>query len=103
MNRKRLLRAWWLWAAVGVFAFLVLPGLLAGGSDYQGVSTTDALTQISKGNVVSAIVSDKEQTLELVLKQPFHGASKISTEYPAYAAQTITDLLTTTARRLRAG
>ena len=47
MNRKRILRSWWLWAIVVLFAFLVLPSLLSGGSGYHGVSTSDALTQIT--------------------------------------------------------
>ena len=52
MNRKRILRSWWLWAAVILFGFFVLPGLLSGGSDYHGVDTSAALTQIKQGNVV---------------------------------------------------
>ena len=52
MNRKRILRSWWLWAAVLLFCFLVLPTLLSGGSDYHGVDTsniwdTAASTQIN--------------------------------------------------------
>ena len=35
MNRKRILRSWWLWAIVILFAFLVLPSLLSSSSDYH--------------------------------------------------------------------
>ena len=46
MNRKRILRSWWLWAAVILFAFLILPNLLSSGSSYHGVSTSQALQAI---------------------------------------------------------
>ncbi|MDT4935174.1 MAG: cell division protease FtsH, partial [Pseudonocardiales bacterium] len=89
MNRKRILRSWWLWAAVILFGFLVLPSLLSGGSTYHSVNTSDAVKQITSGNVVSATQKDKEQTLQLTLKAPFQGNTKISTQYPADSASTI--------------
>ena len=68
MNRKRLLRSWWLWAILILFGFLVLPGLLSGGSDYHGVSTSDALAQVTSGHVTKAVIQDKEQTLKVLQK-----------------------------------
>src|SRR5664279_1458065 len=95
MNRKRILRSWWLWAAVIVFAFLILPNLLSSSSSFHGVSTSDALGQVKAGNVTQAVVKDKEQTLQLTLKTPFVGKNgkytKISTQYPADAAITVVD------------
>src|ERR1700712_1296884 len=90
MNRRRILRSWWLWAAVILFAFLILPSLLSGGSDYHGVSTSDAIAQLKSGNVEKAIVQDKEQNLQLQLKTEFQGKySKISTQYPSGVDQQI--------------
>ncbi|HET6877979.1 MAG TPA: ATP-dependent zinc metalloprotease FtsH [Jatrophihabitans sp.] len=89
MNRKRLLRSWWLWAAVIVLAFVVLPNLLAGNSSYKGVSVTDAFSQISSHNVTKAVQQDKEQTLQLDLAKPFDGTTHISTQYPADAGNTV--------------
>jgi cell division protease FtsH len=92
MNRRRILRSWWLWAAVILFAFLVLPGLLSGGSGYHGVNTEEAIAQINNGNVSKATQEDKEQTLQLDLKKPLDGRySKISAQYPADASSTIFD------------
>jgi cell division protease FtsH len=89
MNRKRILRSWWLWGALIVFGFLVLPNLLSGGSSYHGVGTGDAIKQITSGNVTKAVQKDKEQSVQLTLKTPFEGHSKISAQYPADASATI--------------
>ncbi|MDT4972245.1 MAG: cell division protease FtsH, partial [Pseudonocardiales bacterium] len=89
MNRKRILRSWWLWAALILVGFLVVPNLLSSGSPYHKVSTSDAIAQITSGNVTNAVQKDKEQTLQLTLKKPFKGDSKISTQYPADASSTI--------------
>ncbi|MDT4938665.1 MAG: cell division protease FtsH [Pseudonocardiales bacterium] len=95
MNRKRILRSWWLWAAVVLFGFLILPSLVSTGSTYHGVNTSDALAQINSGNVTKALQKDKEQTLQLDLKTAFKGHTKISTQYPADATSTIFNDLTT--------
>jgi len=89
MNRKRILRSWWLWAALILLAFVLLPSLLSNASPYHSVGTSDAVSQITTGNVAKAVQKDKEQTLELTLKKDFKGHSKISTQYPANAASTI--------------
>jgi cell division protease FtsH len=94
MNRKRLVRSWWLWGLLALFLIFVLPNLLSSGSGYHGVSTSDAITQITSGNVKKAVQSDKEQTLQLELKKSFEGKySKISTQYPSdYSDEITTDL-----------
>jgi cell division protease FtsH len=94
MNRRRVLRSWWLWALLILFGFLVLPGLISGGSGYHGVSTSEAITQITSGNVEKAVQLDKEQTLQLTLKKAdAQGHSKISTQYAADAGDDIYALL----------
>jgi cell division protease FtsH len=94
MNRKRLVRSWWLWGLLALFLIFVLPNLLSSGSGYHGVGTSDAITQITSGNVKKAVQSDKEQTLQLELKKSFEGKySKISTQYPSdYSDEITTDL-----------
>jgi cell division protease FtsH len=89
MNRKRILKSWWLWAAVILVGFLVVPSLLSGGSSFHGVSTSDAISQINAGNVTKAVQKDKEQTLELTLKTDFQGHTKISTQYASDASDII--------------
>ena len=90
MNRKRILRSWWLWGFLVLFVVLFLPSMLSGGSGYHGVSTSDALSQVTKGNVSKAVVQDKEQRLQLDLKTSFDGKyKKISTQYPARSSDQI--------------
>jgi cell division protease FtsH len=92
MNRKRILRSWWLWGLVVLFIIFVLPSLLSGGGDYHPVSTTQAIKQIESGNVSKAVLSDKEQLVQLELKKPYEDKySKISTQYPANYTTAITN------------
>ncbi len=91
MDRKRLYRSWWLWAIVIVLLFFVMQSVVSSGDEYKSVNTSVAIDQINSGNVASAVIHDKEQTLDLVLKTPVDGKSKISTSYPANVTQTIFD------------
>jgi cell division protease FtsH len=94
MDRKRLVRSPMLWIALAVILLLVVPQLLQVGTDYKTVKTSDAIAQITSGNVKSAIIHDKEQRLELDLTAPFEGKSKISASYPADSTSTIVSDLT---------
>ena len=89
MDRKRLARSPILWIAVAVILLFALPQMLSGNSSYKSVKTSEALAQISAGNVKTATIHDKEQTLDLDLKTPFNGKSKISASYPSDASLTI--------------
>ena len=94
MNRKRILRSWWLWVILILFCFVFLPGIISGGSDYHGVSTSDALAQVKAANVKTAVIDDKGQSLQLTLKKEFDGKySKISTQYPTAASRSVFDTL----------
>ena len=97
MNRKRVLKSWWLWGLLVLFVLFVVPNMLSGSSSYHGVSTSDALNQLNSNNVSSAIVGDKEQSLQLTLKKgkEFEGKyDKISTEYPDGATSQVFNTLT---------
>jgi cell division protease FtsH len=94
MDRKRLARSPILWIAVAVILLFALPQMLSGGSDYKTVKTSEALAQISSGNIKTATIHDKESRVDLDLKAPFNGKSKISASYPADFTTTLTnDLL----------
>jgi cell division protease FtsH len=94
MNRKRILRSWWLWIILALFCLLFLPGILSGGSDYHGVSTSSALAQVKAANVKTAVIDDKGQSLQLTLDNKFDGKySKISTQYPTAASRSVFDTL----------
>src|SRR5439155_26194321 len=90
MNRKRILRSWWLWGLLVLFVIFVVPSLVSGGDSYHGVGTSDALHEVTSGDVTKAVVNDKEQTLQLELKDKFDGKySKISAQYPSDATAQI--------------
>ncbi|HEX8092332.1 MAG TPA: AAA family ATPase, partial [Jatrophihabitans sp.] len=65
--------------------------MLSSGSSYKSVKTSEALAQISSGNVKAATIHDKESLVELDLKSPFNGKNKISASYPSDFTQTLTN------------
>ena len=89
MDRKRIVRSWWLWAVVAIVLFFALQSVLSSGNEYHSVNTSQAISAINSGNVDKAVIHDKEQSLNLDLKSPVDGHSKISTSYPADATQSI--------------
>src|ERR1700712_3534896 len=90
MDRKRLARSPILWIAVAVILLFALPQMLSGGSSYKTVKTSEALGQITAGNVKTATIHDKESLVDLDLKAPFNGKTKISASYPSDYTQTVT-------------
>ena len=93
MDRKRIFRTWWLWAAVVVVLFFVVPAFVSSGNSYHAVNTSEAVAQITDHNITKATLHDKEQTLDLELKVADNGHTKISTSYPADATRTIYEAL----------
>ena len=89
MDRKRLLRSPWLWIGALIFVIFLVTQGISGGSDYKSVKTSEALAQIDAGNVKTATIHDKEQSIDLVLKNSVNGHTKISASYPADASLTI--------------
>ncbi len=102
MNRKRILRSWWLWAIVIMFGFLVLPSLLAGGTAYKSVDTSTALAQVNSGNFTKATIKDKEQSLQLELKTSVDGKKKISASFPSNYSDELTQQLNTAVTKANA-
>jgi len=89
MDRKRLARSPLLWIAVGLVFIFLVSQVVSGGSDYKSVKTSEALAQIDAGNVKSATIHDKEDSIDLDLKSPVNGHSKISASYPDAASLTV--------------
>ncbi|MEP6851092.1 MAG: ATP-dependent zinc metalloprotease FtsH [bacterium] len=81
MDRKRILRSWWFWVPIALIVFFIVQSALAGGGDYSSVKTSDAISQLKAGNIKSATLNDKSQTLSIDLRTPFDGHSKIKTVY----------------------
>src|SRR5882757_7279963 len=91
MDRKRLLRNPLLWIVAAVLVIYAYNALNSNTRGYTQVSTSDALGQVSSGNVSQAIIGDKEQQLQLDLKKPdpSNGATKLITSYPANSSDDI--------------
>jgi len=69
MDRKRLVRNPLTWILAGCCSMSSQP-VFDDSRGYTQVSTSQALTQISSGNVSNAVIEDKEQQLRLDLKSP---------------------------------
>jgi cell division protease FtsH len=89
MDRKRLLRSPLVWIVVALVVYLAYSYLSDDTRGYTQQTTSVALTQLSDGNVASALIDDKEQRLRLTLKTPVDGADKIYAQYPADSANDI--------------
>jgi cell division protease FtsH len=91
MDRRNFFRRWWVWAALLVLAFLVVPPLIRGNGGFTEVDTAKALAQVNAGNFSKVTINDKQQTLDITLKNPVDGDRKITTSFPAQAADEVFD------------
>ena len=73
MERKKIFRSVWFWVALFVLVALVSSTFFSGDGARQEVSTSTALEQFDEGNVESATINDKEQTLDLDLRDEVAG------------------------------
>src|SRR4029450_7653926 len=82
MERKKIFRSVWFWVVLVVLVALVFSSFFRGSGSFTEVSTPTALDQFAEGNVSSATINDKEQTLDLELKKPVDGSDKVTASYP---------------------
>ncbi len=69
MTLKRLTRGPFLWLALALIGFLIASQVIGGGSGFERVDTSTALTAITDGEVKSAkIITGDQQELQLTLK-----------------------------------
>jgi cell division protease FtsH len=91
MERKKIFRSVWVWIAVVVVVGFIASSFFRSDGGYDQVSTSTALAQLADGNVDKATINDKEQTLDLDLKSPVEGSSKITASYPLGASDDVFD------------
>jgi cell division protease FtsH len=91
MERKKIFRSVWLWIAVVVAVGFIASSFFRSDGGYEQVSTSTALAQLADGNVDSATINDKEQTLDLDLKTAIEGSTKVTASFPAGAADDVFD------------
>ncbi|HEY1972535.1 MAG TPA: ATP-dependent zinc metalloprotease FtsH [Pseudonocardia sp.] len=98
MDRKRLLRNPLTWILAALLLYIVFSQFFDDSRGYTQVPTSQALTQITTGNVANATIEDKEQQLRLDLKDPVQASNgqrdtittkKVLTQYPYGGAQAI--------------
>jgi cell division protease FtsH len=89
MERSRFFRRPLVWIVLVVAAAIVLSFSLTGGPSYTSAKTSDVNAQVTNNNVKSALIEDKEQTVQVDLKTPIkvngESTSKIQAQYPANA------------------
>src|SRR5689334_19070733 len=89
MERTRFFRRPVVWIVLVIIAALALSSLLTRGESYTKVDTSTLLAQVDSGAVKSAVIQDKEQTVQLTLnsKQTFDKTQtdKIQAQVPALA------------------
>jgi len=88
MERTRFFRRPVVWIVLVIIGALALSSLLTRGESYTKVDTSTLLAQVNSGSVKSAVIQDKEQTIELTLnsKQTFDKTEtdKIQAQIPAF-------------------
>jgi cell division protease FtsH len=89
MDRRNFFRRWWVWVALVVLALLIVPPLIRGNGGFTEVDTSRALAQINAGNFSKITINDKEQTVDITLKNAIDGKQKITASYPAQSADEI--------------
>jgi cell division protease FtsH len=87
MERTRFFRRPVVWIVLVIIGAIALSSLFTGGQSYTQVNTSEVLAQLNSGNVHKALIEDKEQTVDLDLKNTatFNGKStnKIKAQVPA--------------------
>jgi cell division protease FtsH len=68
MDRKRLLKNPLVWILVAVLVYFLVSSLMDDNRGYSEVSTSQAMQQVSAGNVTEAEIKDREQELLLTLR-----------------------------------
>ncbi|WP_164701308.1 ATP-dependent zinc metalloprotease FtsH [Modestobacter sp. KNN46-3] len=93
MERKKIFRSVWFWIAIVVLVAFVGSSFFRGDPEYQEVSTSTALAQFAEGNVDSATINDREQTVDLDLIDPVEGSDQVTAFYPVGAEEDVFDLV----------
>jgi cell division protease FtsH len=98
MDRKRLLRNPLTWFVAALLLYVIFSQFFSDSRGFTQVPTSQALSQVTSGNVASATIEDKEQQLRLELKEPVQATNgqrdtistkKVLAEYPFGGSQAI--------------
>ncbi|HET7405654.1 MAG TPA: ATP-dependent zinc metalloprotease FtsH [Mycobacteriales bacterium] len=83
MNLKRSFRGPVFWIVIAIILVFALSGIFSTGGGYKSVKTSQIVGAINAGKVQSAQILDKEQSIQLDLRNGMtvQGASKISADF----------------------
>jgi len=93
MDRRRILKSPWFWIVLGLLVVLAVPTLFRGNGGYSEVPTSVALAQLESGNYTTATVNDREQTIDITLKNEVDGHEKITSAYPTGLVDRVGEVL----------
>lgn len=84
------------WIVVAIVAVTIFGQISSAGNKYTQVKTSQILAAISQDQVDSALLIDKEQKIQIILKSGFlvDGSSKVEGSYITGEEPTLVDLLT---------
>jgi cell division protease FtsH len=92
----RIMRGPLFWIVVAILGVTIFGQITSAGNRYTEIDTSQALDAISQSKVESALLIDKSQKLQLILKPGslINGSSKVESSYVIRQEPTIIDALT---------
>jgi len=92
----RIMRGPFLWIIVAILGVSIFGQITSAGNRYTEIGTSQALDAIAQSKVESALLIDKSQKLQLILKPGslINGSSKVEASYVIRQEPTIVDALT---------
>ena len=93
---QRLLRGPLFWILVAILGVTVFGQISSAGNQFKHVKTSEILDAISKNEVESVLLIDREQKIQVILKSgsTIEGSSKVEASYITGQEPTIVDALT---------
>ncbi len=95
-QRQKLTRRPLFWIFVGIIAVTIFGQISSSGNQFTKIDTSQAMAAITRGEVESANIVDRDQKIQLVLKpgQAINGATKVEASYVTGQEPVLVDLLT---------
>jgi len=95
-QRPRLTRRPLFWIFVAIVAVTIFGQISSGSNQFTKIDTSQAMAAITRGEVESANIVDRDQVIQLVLKpgQAINGSTKVEASYVTGQEPILVDLLT---------
>ena len=83
------------WIIVAIVAVTIFGQISSGGNNFTKIDTSEAMAAITRGDVESAQIIDRDQVIQLVLKpgQAINGATRVEASYVTGQEPVLIDLL----------